>query len=177
MFRVLFRESKQKSEVNEMLPNVPCRRLYTNHEVNMDNTYIVFGSYLCIPWQNKRLELPKEYQLRIAKYNYPTGIVFLRTNESQQFKVFVTQHEDKWRISFGWEIFVNHIDFKDCHLILFRYDHERLTVMWFCLGMMVSLPSLFCIGEGNVGGINDGEAIIEIPDDLLIGQCADPFKV
>ncbi|KAD5317604.1 hypothetical protein E3N88_17550 [Mikania micrantha] len=35
---------------------------------------------------------------------------------------------------------------------------------------------LLDIGEGKVGGINDGEAIIEIPDDLLITQCADPIQ-
>ncbi|KAD6119381.1 hypothetical protein E3N88_10652 [Mikania micrantha] len=46
-------------------------------------------------------ELPKEYQLRFSKYNYPTGIVFLRTNESQQFKVFVTQHEVAYQLWMG----------------------------------------------------------------------------
>ncbi|KAK1414443.1 hypothetical protein QVD17_30187 [Tagetes erecta] len=35
---------------------------------------------------------------------------------------------------------------------------------------------LLDIGEGNVGGPNDGEAVIEIPDDLLIMDACDPIS-
>ncbi|XP_076909212.1 uncharacterized protein LOC143566370 [Bidens hawaiensis] len=35
---------------------------------------------------------------------------------------------------------------------------------------------LLDIGEGNLGGSNDGEAIIQIPDDLLIQQSVDPIS-
>ena len=31
------------------------------------------------------------------------------------------------------------------------------------------------IGEGKVGGLNDGEAIIDIPDDILITNSSDPI--
>ena len=34
---------------------------------------------------------------------------------------------------------------------------------------------LLDIGEGKVGGLNDGEAIIDIPDDLLIVDQIDPI--
>ncbi|KAF5804560.1 putative DNA helicase Pif1 [Helianthus annuus] len=35
---------------------------------------------------------------------------------------------------------------------------------------------LLDIGEGNVGGPNDGEASIEIPSDLLITDTSDPIS-
>ncbi|XP_022007182.1 ATP-dependent DNA helicase PIF6-like [Helianthus annuus] len=35
---------------------------------------------------------------------------------------------------------------------------------------------LLDIGEGNVGGDNDGDAIIEIPEDLLINDVSDPIQ-
>ncbi|KAD4981810.1 hypothetical protein E3N88_18481 [Mikania micrantha] len=34
---------------------------------------------------------------------------------------------------------------------------------------------LLQLGEGNLGGINDGDTTIEIPDDLLIGNTTDPL--
>ena len=44
------------------------------------------------------------------------------------------------------------------------FEQTRLFADW-----------LLNVGEGNIGGSNDGEAIIEIPQDLLTTQSVDPM--
>ncbi|KAD7479827.1 hypothetical protein E3N88_02963 [Mikania micrantha] len=103
-----------------MKPNIPCTRVYMNPKDIIDNTEILFGSYLEIPYHTKILELAKEYGQWMFEYNYPTGDVFLRTDKSKKFKVLVTLEEDGFVINSGWYDFVNHLQLKESHVVLFR---------------------------------------------------------
>ncbi|KAD6119546.1 hypothetical protein E3N88_10817 [Mikania micrantha] len=116
-----------------MKPNIPCTRVYMNPKDIIDNTEILFGSYLEIPCHTKILELPKEYGQCMFEYNYPTGDVFLRTDKSKKFKVLVTLEEDGFVINSGWFDFVNHLQLKESHVVLFRYDGDStFTILTTC---------------------------------------------
>ncbi|KAD4385128.1 hypothetical protein E3N88_25296 [Mikania micrantha] len=82
------------SIIYKMKPNIPCTRVYMNPKDIIDNTEILFRSYIEIPYHTKILELPKEYGQWMFEYNYPTGDVLLRTDKSKKFKVLVTLEYD-----------------------------------------------------------------------------------
>ncbi|KAI3776977.1 hypothetical protein L1987_46770 [Smallanthus sonchifolius] len=73
---------------------------------------------------------------------------------------------------------LNLVEDSFCHIKpdsdLARLLKQTSLIIWDEAPMMFA-QWLLDIGEGNVGGMNDGEAMIEIPEDLVIKDSSDPI--